>query len=93
MQDADFDLVEFRDHLQQLEKELKVGIEKDPDYQGEVDEVIEAIKRLNKELQDTKYQQILPDLFLVINFLGMVDAGFDEDLEEFEEEFEDEDEE
>lgn len=89
MKEQEFDLAEFRTHLQQLEKELTAGIKQDPDYQGEVDEVIGSLKRLAVELKDKKYQQILPDLFRVLEFLNMVEDNFEE--EEFEdEEFEEE---
>jgi len=82
MKEREFDLVEFRSHLQQLEKELSDGVKQDPDYQGEVDEVIGSLKRLTQELKDKKYQQVLPDLFRVLEFLDMIEANFEE--EEFE---------
>ena len=84
MKEREFDLVEFRNHLQQLEKELSDGVKQDPDYQGEVDEVIGSLKRLTLELKDKKYQQVLPDLFKVLEFLDMVEDNFEE--EEFEDE-------
>jgi hypothetical protein len=84
MQEREFNLEEFRNHLQQLEKELSAGTKQDPDYQGEIDEVIEALKRLTRELKDKKYEQVLPDLFRVLEFLDMVEENFEE--EEFEEE-------
>lgn len=88
MQEKEFNLDDFRSHLQQLEKELSAGIKRDPDYQGEIDEVIDALKRLTKELKDNKYQQVLPDLFRVLEFLDMVEENFEE--EDFDEEFEEE---
>jgi hypothetical protein len=84
MKENQFNLEEFRNHLQQLEKELTVGIEQDPDYQGEIDEVIEALKRLIQELKDKKYQQVLPDLFRVLEFIEMVEDNLEE--EDFENE-------
>ena len=85
IEETEFNLKDFRIHLQQLEKELSAGVKQDPDYQGEVDEVIGSLKRLIKELQDDKYQQVLPDLFRVIEFLDMVEDNFEE--ESFDEEF------
>lgn len=97
--DNDFDLKDFREHLQQLEKELSQGIKSDPDYGGEIDEVLASLKRLGKELNDPKYEKVLPDLFTVIEFLDMVgstieDDEDDEDLddEDFDDEEIDEDE-
>lgn len=83
MKEREFNLDEFRDHLQQLEKELSAGIKQDSDYQGEIDEVIGSLKRLTVELKDKKYQQVLPDLFRVLEFLDMIEENFEEDdLEE-----------
>lgn len=79
MQEREFNLEEFRNHLQQLEKELSAGTKQDPDYQGEIDEVIEALKRLTRELKDKKYEQVLPDLFRVLEFLDMVEENFEEE--------------
>ena len=76
MQEQEFDVEEFRKHLQELERELSTGVEQDPDYEGEVDEVIGALKRLTQELKDKKYQQVLPDLFVVLEFLDMVEENF-----------------
>lgn len=80
-----FDLAEFREYLTQFEKDLSEGIKKDADYQGEVDELLAALKRLIKELQDKKYQQVLPDLFKVIAFLDMMQEEIEEEEEEEEE--------
>ncbi len=85
MTEREFNLEDFREHLQQLERELTEGTKQDPDYQGEIDEVIEALQRLTKELKDKKYQQILPDLFRVLEFLDMVEDNFEEEEEEEEE--------
>lgn len=82
MTEKDFDLAEFRNHLQQLEKELAAGVKQDSDYQGEIDEVLASLKRLTKELKDPKYQQVLPDLFTVLEFLDMVEDNFEEELED-----------
>lgn len=95
MEEKDFDLDEFRNHLIQLEKGLKEGADQDSDYQGELDEIIASLGRLKNELKDKKYQQVLPDLLNVMQFLNMVEDNIDEDdfdEEEFEEE-DDEDEE
>ena len=92
MEQQAFDLEEFRSYLIQLEKELSSGVKQSADYQGEVDDVIEALKRLIKELKDKKYQQILPDLFGVLNFMNMLEEDFEEDESEDYEDFEDEDE-
>lgn len=90
MTDQEFDLTEFRNHLQQLEKELSAGVKQDSGYQGEIDEVLASLKRLTKELKDPKYQQVLPDLFTVLEFLDMVEENFEEDEEEeYDEELED----
>jgi molecular chaperone GrpE (heat shock protein) len=78
----EFDLEGFRTHLQQLQKELSEGVNQDPEYQGEVDEIISALKRLTQELKDKKYQQVLPDLFKVIEFLDMVEDEYEEEEEE-----------
>ena len=91
MEQQAFDLAEFRGYLVQLEKELSSGVKQSKDYQGEVDDIIESLKRLIKELKDEKYQQILPDLFGVLNFLNMLEEDEDEDEDE-DEEFEDEEE-
>lgn len=89
MKEKEFNLDEFRDHLQQLEKELSAGIKQDSDYQGEIDEVIGSLKRLTIELKDKKYQQILPDLFKVLEFLDMIEENFEEDdLDEDEDDLE-----
>lgn len=85
MAQREFDLEEFRNHLQQLEKELATGVKQDPDYQGEIDEVISSLKRLTKELKDPKYQQVLPDLFRVLEFLDMIEENFEEEETEDEE--------
>jgi len=82
MKENAFDLEEFRNHLQQLETELSAGIKQDPDYEGEIDEVIGSLKRLSKELKDKKYQEILPDLFRVLEFLDMIEDNFEEDESE-----------
>ncbi|MFI0434779.1 MAG: hypothetical protein ACH350_03490 [Parachlamydiaceae bacterium] len=82
MKENAFDLDEFRNHLQQLEKELSAGIEQDGEYQGEIDEVIGSLKRLSKELKDNKYQQVLPDLFRVLEFLDMIEDNFEDDESE-----------
>ena len=91
MTQEEFNLVEFRNHLEQLEKELSSGINQDSNYQGEVDDVVSALKRLTKELKDDKYQQVLPDLFKVLEFLDMIEDQFEEfgDDEIEEEELED----
>ena len=81
MNEREFNLEEFRNHLQQLEKELSTGVEQDSDYQGEIDEVIESLKRLTQELKDQKYQQVLPDLFRVLEFLDMIEENFVEEEE------------
>ncbi len=81
-----FDLEEFRNHLSVLEKELKQGTEKDPDYQGEIDDVISSLGRLSEELKDKKYQKVLPDLFCVIEFLQMIEENAEEEEGEEEEE-------
>jgi hypothetical protein len=82
MKEREFNLEEFRNHLEQLEKELSAGIQQDPDYQGEIDEIIESLKRLTQELKDKKYQQVLPDLFRVLEFLDMIEENFEEELED-----------
>lgn len=82
MKEREFNLDEFRNHLEQLEKELSAGIKQDPDYQGEIDEIIESLKRLSQELKDKKYQQVLPDLFRVLEFLDMIEENFEEELED-----------
>lgn len=82
MKEREFNLEEFRNHLQQLEKELSAGIKQDPDYQGEIDEIIASLKRLTQELEDQKYQQVLPDLFRVLEFLDMIEENFEEEEEE-----------
>ena len=87
MENKDFDLNEFRETLAQLENELQDGIKKDSEYGGELDEVLSSLKRLKIELKNEKYQQILPDIFNVLQFLNIVEENFDED------EFEDEEEE
>jgi molecular chaperone GrpE (heat shock protein) len=79
MKEQEFNLQDFRKHLQQLERELTEGTKQDPDYQGEIDEVIEALKRLTQELKDKKYEQVLPDLFRVLEFLDMVEENFEEE--------------
>ena len=92
--EQEFDLEDFRNHLQEMESQLSAGIEQDSEYQGEIDEVLASLKRLSKELKDKKYQQVLPDLFRVLDFLDMIQDNFDEedfDDEEFDdEEFDDE---
>jgi hypothetical protein len=90
MKERDFDLEGFRDHLQQLEKELSDGVKRDPDYQGEVDDVIGALQRLAQEFKDKKYQKVLPDLFNVLEFLEMLQDNFE--MEDFDDEEFDEDE-
>ncbi len=85
MEEKEFDLNEFREHLHQLETQLKNGVKEDPDYQGEADEVLGALKRLKKELQDSKYEKFLPDLFLVLDFLGTVQNAYEDDFEDEEE--------
>lgn len=82
MKEREFNVEEFRNHLQQLEKELSTGVKQDPDYQGEIDEIIESLKRLTEELKDKKYQQVLPDLFKVFEFLDMIEENFEEELED-----------
>lgn len=82
MSENEFDLAEFRNHLQQLEKELGTGVKQDPDYHGEIDEVLASLKRLTKELKDPKYQQVLPDLFTVLEFLDMVEDNLEDELED-----------
>lgn len=82
MKEREFNLEEFRQHLQQLEKELTEGTKQDPDYQGEIDEVIGALQRLAQELKDKKYAQVLPDLFRVLDFLDMIEENFEEELED-----------
>lgn len=82
MKEREFNLDDFRNHLQQLEKELSAGIKQDPDYQGEIDEIIESLKRLSQELKDKKYQQVLPDLFRVLEFLDMIEENFEEEMED-----------
>ncbi len=83
MTQNEFDLEDFRNHLQQLEQELSTGVSQDVEYQGEIDEVIGSIKRLTQELKEDKYRQVLPDLFKVLEFLDMIEANFEE--EDFEE--------
>jgi len=72
MKEQEFGLEDFRNHLQELEKELTEGTKQDPGYQGEVDEVLASLRRLATELQDERYRQVLPDLFRVLDFLDMV---------------------
>jgi hypothetical protein len=86
MEEQEFDLDEFRNQLLQLEKELTTGIKQDKEYQGELDEVIASLGRLKQELKDKKYQQVLPDIFNVLQFLNMVEENFEEEEEEEEEE-------
>lgn len=86
-----FDYETFKADLTKLEKELLEATKKDPEYAGEIDEVLEAIKRLNKEFKDPKYKQVLPDILNVMYFLGMLE-GEEGEEDEDEEYFEDEDE-
>lgn len=88
MEEEKFNLKTFRDYLKELETNLQAEISQDPEYQGEIDETLAAIKRLAKEFQDKKYEQILPDIFNVFSFLGMM-----KDVEEDDDEFSDLDEE
>lgn len=91
MEDNTFDLEEFRSYLVQLEKELSTGVKQTPDYHGEMDEILHALKRLTKEFKDKKYQQILPDLFSVLNFLNMLEEDIEDEFEEDDDYDDDED--
>lgn len=93
MKEEDFNVVDFRKQLIDLEKELLAGVKRDPNYDGELEEILTSLKRLISDLKDPKFQNMIPDFLRVIHFLEIFNDTFsDLDDEDLDEEF-DEDEE
>lgn len=90
MQEEKFSLEDFRKNLEQFQQRLEQDLSEDPDYDGEIDDVREALKRLCKEFKDKRYEQVLPDIMNVFSFMGLMQTPDEDDLEEFEDiDFED----
>jgi hypothetical protein len=84
MQEEKFNLEEFRKNLEQFQQKLEQDLAEDPNYEGEIDDIREALKRLCKEFKDKKYEQILPDIMNVFSFMGLMQIPEEEEFEEIE---------
>lgn len=101
-----FNLAELKESLTDFHREVNEMIENDPDYDGEADDLLAAIGRVQNELSSVNTEEemaeriplIAEDLMFVMRcaeeFAEMNDDDEDEDEDEFDldDEFEDEDE-
>lgn len=92
----DFNLVEFKELLKTVEVYVKELVEKDKDYQGEADDLIESIQHLQNELKGVHdeekflrehFKSLLPHIQVVMQFV-MVMSGMDEEDDLDEDEYE-----
>jgi hypothetical protein len=96
-----FDITELKDYLAEMHKELSTLVESDPEYDGEVDELMKAITRLQGDLASVKTQeaftdevkqQIMPDLAFVMGFLNeFIEMDEDSEFGDDDDDFDDED--
>lgn len=95
MKKEEFKVNEFKTLLSELQGHLQEAIRQDPEYQGEADDLIQVMKRLQTELKDVKsdedfteekYEELLPDMLLVLAFLNEIVAADEEGDEEWEDE-------
>ena len=78
------DIPEFRKHLKEMPVSAQ-GIEEDGEHPQELEELVGAIGRVEKELA-TKTQQLIADFFMVYSFIQAFNEESDEDDLEFEDE-------
>ena len=86
------DIPQFRKHLREMQEAFKEGMVEDDEYPEELDELLAAMDRLEKELANQKSQQLLADFFMVYSFIQTYSEEIDEDEFDEDEEFEDDDE-
>ncbi len=94
METEEFKLGEFKSLLKELHQHLEQAVNEDLSYEGEIDLLVKAIIRLQEELQEMndekdispqKYEELLPDILMVVAFINEMNKA-SEDSEENEEE-------
>ena len=80
------DIPEFRKHLKEMQAAFTQGMEEDGEHPQELEELVAAIGRVEKELADKKSQQLIADFFMVYSFIQAFNEESDEDDLEFEDE-------
>lgn len=87
------DIPQFRTHLKEMQVALKEGMIEDDEHPEELDALVSAMGRLEKELANKASQNLLSDFFMVYSFLQAFDEESEDDEDDdFDDEFEDEDE-
>jgi hypothetical protein len=98
MKKEEFKVNEFKTLLSELQGHLQEAIRQDPEYQGEADDLIKVMERLQTELKEVKsdedfteekYEELLPDMLLVLAFLNEIVAADEEGDEEWEDDEDD----
>ncbi len=83
----EFNLESFRKEIENLKVILEKDTSEDPEYQGEVDDVITSIKFLCEEFKDKRYETVLPHLIKFFQYMDEMNRLDEED--DFDCEFED----
>ena len=89
------DIPQFRQHLREMQQAFKEGMVEDEEYPEELDELVAAMGRLEKELANKNAQQLLSDFFMVYSFIQTYSEESDDDEDDDDDDlsFDDEDEE
>ena len=74
----------------EIQTAFKQGMQEDNDHPKELEELVEAIGRVEKALADKKSQQLIADFYMVYSFIQAFNEESDEDDFDFEEEEEEE---
>ncbi|MFI5343609.1 MAG: hypothetical protein ACHQUC_05240 [Chlamydiales bacterium] len=84
----------MKEHFHELKSQIQQGINQDPDYQGEADEILDSIDNLLEEIAKVKTpKDLTPKQQLKINALHFwISYILFQDEDEFEDEFEDDEE-
>ena len=88
------DIPQFRTHLKEMQVALKEGMVEDDEHPDELDALVSAMGRLEKELANKNSQKLLSDFFMVYSFLqAFAEESEDDEDDDFDDDFEDEDDE
>jgi hypothetical protein len=81
----------LKEHCHELKSQIQEGIDQDPDYQGEVDEILDSIDNLLEEIAKVKTpKELTPKQQLKINALHFwISYMLFQDEDEFEDDNED----
>lgn len=76
------DIPQFRQHLREMQQAFKEGMIEDEDYPEELDDLLAAMGRLEKELANKNSQQLLTDFFMVYSFIQTYSEESDDEHED-----------